>query len=652
MRRLLLIILLLTLPGAFADSLFQHEQVTSEISISGSAKVKPQARIDDLEYATINLSFFPQSNFQQQVSKSTITPQTPILNSIASFTWDKPNKPSLDFAIISTVITKPEIIKVSKKIPFPIQNIPDSAKLFLKSSETIDADDPDIVALANELAAGKDDLYEVVFTLSKWSKENIEYDLSTLTESVSQKASWVLENKKGVCDELTNLFIAMNRALGIPAKFISGVAYTDSVPTEDGFGAHGWAEVYFPGHGWIPFDVTYGEYGYLDEFHIKLKESVDAIDPSTRYQWLGRDITLATSPLKINTKIKERIRKKKELVELKVIPEKSKVGFGSYNVIQVTVENLQDFYLATEVSISKSEEITMLESNKKAILLKPGEIKQLFWLVQVDEFLQPGFIYTFPMVAATTRNTTYASKFEVQQDSVKLTKQQAQRIINDAAKEEEKTLSREISINCTPATTSFYTRSNVEINCNVKNDGNAPLDNLNVCMDTTCKTINVPISKSIPTTFMFTSAIAGVQEVVMTASNAHIFKRTALDLEVLDAPVITIKDIELPAQVGYEDEFKITFTLEKTSMSKPQNVLIQILPLKHEWTLDQLQQDRRFTLLLKGKHLKAGANTLNLQATYNDFNDMQFQSQNSATITLAGTSVWQRVKLFFSGLFR
>ena len=652
MKRLLLLFLLLTIPITLADSLFQHEQVTSEISITGSARVKPQARVDDLDYAIINLSFFPQSNFQQQITKFTITPNAPIKNGVASFNWDKPNKASLDFGITATIITKPEIIKVTKKIPFPLASIPESAKIYLESSETIDATNPDIVALANQLASGKDDLYEVVFTLAQWSKENIEYDLSTLTESVSQKASWVLENRRGVCDELTNLFIAMNRALGIPAKFISGVAYTDTVPTEDGFGAHGWAEIYFPGHGWIPFDVTYGEYGYLDELHIKLKEAVDAIKPSTQYQWLGRDITLATSALKISTDIKERIPKRQEFVEIKVIPEKSRVGFGSYNVIQVTVENLQDFYLATDISLSKSEEITLVEDNKKAILLKPGQSKQLYWLVKVDAALQPGFIYTFPMVASTTRNTSYASEFKVQEDFVKLSKQQAQRIINDAAKEEEKTLSREIAIDCNPATTNIYTKSPVDINCLIRNNGNTPLTNLNVCLDTLCKTVDVPIAKTAPASFSFSSEIPGTQEVVITAQNAHIFKRTELDLTVLDAPVITIKDIEIPPEVGYNQEFKVTFTLEKTSVSKPQDVLIQILPLKHEWTLDQLQQDRRFSLILKGKHLKAGENTLNVVATYHDFDGIEFQNKKPATITLVNVSAWQRIKLLLAGIFR
>ena len=93
------------------------------------------------------------------------------------------------------------------------------------------------------------------------------------------------------------MLIALNRALGIPARFISGVSYTNSDLFTEKWGPHGWAEVYFPGYGWIPFDVTYGEYGFVDPTHIRLKESLDATEASTSYQWLSTNVDLKTAPL-------------------------------------------------------------------------------------------------------------------------------------------------------------------------------------------------------------------------------------------------------------------------------------------------------------------------------------------------------------------
>lgn len=74
---------------------------------------------------------------------------------------------------------------------------------------------------------GESDYYKVVYELSDWTKTNIDYDLNTITAKAVKKSSWVLENRQGVCDELTNLFISMLRSVGIPARFVTGMVYTN-----------------------------------------------------------------------------------------------------------------------------------------------------------------------------------------------------------------------------------------------------------------------------------------------------------------------------------------------------------------------------------------------------------------------------------------
>ena len=73
---------------------------------------------------------------------------------------------------------------------------------------------------------------------------------------MTEPATWVYDNRQGVCDELTGLFISMLRELGIPARFVSGVSYTNLPEFAKPWGGHGWAEVWFPDVGWVPFDVT------------------------------------------------------------------------------------------------------------------------------------------------------------------------------------------------------------------------------------------------------------------------------------------------------------------------------------------------------------------------------------------------------------
>jgi transglutaminase-like putative cysteine protease len=94
---------------------------------------------------------------------------------------------------------------------------------YTSPSEKIDIND-DIKKQAEKLAAGEDDLYVVVFKLADWVNSNIAYNLSSATSEATLPSSWVLANKYGVCDELSNLFISMCRSLGIPARFVSGIA--------------------------------------------------------------------------------------------------------------------------------------------------------------------------------------------------------------------------------------------------------------------------------------------------------------------------------------------------------------------------------------------------------------------------------------------
>ena len=95
---------------------------------------------------------------------------------------------------------------------------------------------------------------------------------------------------------MSALFVSMCRAVGIPARFVSGWAYTDNdVLFNEPWGGHVCAEVYFPEEGddgggiWVPFDVTYGQLGFLDAGHVLLQTSADVVESNVEYSAQGRD---------------------------------------------------------------------------------------------------------------------------------------------------------------------------------------------------------------------------------------------------------------------------------------------------------------------------------------------------------------------------
>jgi transglutaminase-like putative cysteine protease len=65
-----------------------------------------------------------------------------------------------------------------------------------------------------------------------------------------------LETGKGVCQDFTHLMIAMARAMGIPARYVSGVLHPDAERYRGFTQTHAWCELLFPSAGWVGFDPT------------------------------------------------------------------------------------------------------------------------------------------------------------------------------------------------------------------------------------------------------------------------------------------------------------------------------------------------------------------------------------------------------------
>jgi transglutaminase-like putative cysteine protease len=74
-----------------------------------------------------------------------------------------------------------------------------------------------------------------------------------------QNPAETLARGSGTCRDFTELMIEALRALGLPARFVSGYLYVpdrDSHEVHGGGSTHAWVEVYVPGAGWIDIDPT------------------------------------------------------------------------------------------------------------------------------------------------------------------------------------------------------------------------------------------------------------------------------------------------------------------------------------------------------------------------------------------------------------
>jgi transglutaminase-like putative cysteine protease len=112
--------------------------------------------------------------------------------------------------------------------------------------------DESLAALADGLAQVADPV-ERLHRLMNRVRERIDYVIGTTT--VTTTAAEALAHGAGVCQDHAHVFITCARALGFPARYVSGYLWTGSqdVPAE---ASHAWAEARVDDIGWIGFDAA------------------------------------------------------------------------------------------------------------------------------------------------------------------------------------------------------------------------------------------------------------------------------------------------------------------------------------------------------------------------------------------------------------
>lgn len=134
------------------------------------------------------------------------------------------------------------------ELPYPRMDLREA----LEPEPLIQSDDPRIIRRAQEATARRSqwrqDPKQVARTLSASVHGMLE---KSITFSVPN-AVQVLETRQGDCNEHTVLYVAMARALGLPARTAVGLVYVDG-----SFYYHAWPEVWLG--TWVAVDPTLGQ---------------------------------------------------------------------------------------------------------------------------------------------------------------------------------------------------------------------------------------------------------------------------------------------------------------------------------------------------------------------------------------------------------
>lgn len=120
-------------------------------------------------------------------------------------------------------------------------------------------------------------VYDWLNSLCNYIRSHFVYDPEATT--VSTKAYELIANQRGVCQDFAHLMIAVCRAKGIPARYVSGYHFVGDLQggTADFEQAsHAWVEAYVPQLGWCSFDPT--NQTAFDDRYVKLGHGRDYLD--------------------------------------------------------------------------------------------------------------------------------------------------------------------------------------------------------------------------------------------------------------------------------------------------------------------------------------------------------------------------------------
>lgn len=131
--------------------------------------------------------------------------------------------------------------------------------------------DPRIRALADSLTAGLDNRYDQAMALRDWLRGfTYTRDLPATAREATLE-HFLFDRQAGHCEYFSTALVVLLRSIGIEARNVNGFLggqWSDFgnylVVTQNE--AHSWAEVWFPGYGWVMLDATPAGVGTVTAF--------------------------------------------------------------------------------------------------------------------------------------------------------------------------------------------------------------------------------------------------------------------------------------------------------------------------------------------------------------------------------------------------
>lgn len=117
--------------------------------------------------------------------------------------------------------------------------------------------------LAERVVSGANTPYQKAVRIQNYLRQTYPYDLQVGKAPAGRDVVdyFLFDEPRGFCSHYASAMAVMLRAVGVPARVVTGYAMGGFDPRREAFqvtesAAHAWVEVYFPEFGWVEFEPT------------------------------------------------------------------------------------------------------------------------------------------------------------------------------------------------------------------------------------------------------------------------------------------------------------------------------------------------------------------------------------------------------------
>lgn len=242
-------------------------------------KIKYQIANDSYLNGTYEIALPSDIKGYQQVTFTKIDPEPKNIyidndgNFIAQYKVYSGNKTEIEVTGSVKLVTK----QIDPLKGSYLKDLPkDLVNSYTKKEKYWDTSDKSIKKLRDTLYKSDDNVTQNAQHIYNYIVDNLKYDSDVVNKQYLERKGAVEAIKPDTslsCMEFTDTFIALARAMGIPAREVNGYALTNnninlpsSINVKGVDLLHAWAEYYDPAFGWVQIDPTWGNTSNIDYF--------------------------------------------------------------------------------------------------------------------------------------------------------------------------------------------------------------------------------------------------------------------------------------------------------------------------------------------------------------------------------------------------